>query len=308
MNILRSLGLGSLALVVGAAAPGCATKRDVRDLQAQLIAAQARQDSLFRVLSRQNREVLDSVRVTTDLLVRVRGELGHQLLDVAQQLVQVQELTGQSQRRLSDLNTQLQQQRQQMQSAAQPDTGARPMQLPADANVQAGTPPASNAADLYQLGQMQLQNGAAGTARIAFQQLLRNFPGDSLAPAAQYGIAESYAGEDVERALREFDRVVEQYPSSARAPAALLRAGALQQDRGNVARAREYFQRIIARYPGSPEATQARTRIKRLGTGAAARPKSGTRSRSKSRRSVRAAAQHAAGTGAHGGAKKRKQH
>ncbi len=272
MRRLRRLGPGALALLVGATAPGCATKHDIRDLQTQLIAAQARQDSLFRILQRQNREVLDSVRSTTDLLVRVRGDLGHQLLDLEQQLVQVQELTGQSQRRLQDLNAQLQQRQQQLQTPVQPDTGARPLPLPGGGPVQAGAPTPTSAADLYALAQAQLQNGATETARIAFQQLLRNFPGDSLAPAAQYGIAESYAAEDVDRAVREFDRVVELYPSSPRAPAALLRAGGLQQDRGNVARAREYFQRILARYPSAPEAAQARRRLTALRRGRAGAP------------------------------------
>ncbi len=284
MKSLRRLGPGALALLLGAAAPGCATKHDIRDMQTQLIAAQARQDSLFRILQRQSREVLDSLRSTNDLLVRVRGDLGHQLLDLEQQLVQVQELTGQSQRRLQDLNAQLQQRQQQLQTPVQADTGARPLPLPGDAPVQAGAPSPTSAAELYALAQGQLQNGAAETARIAFQQLLRNFPGDSLAPAAQYGIAESYAADDAERAVREFDRVVELYPSSPRAPAALLRAGGLQRDRGNVARAREYFQRILARYPSSPEAAQARKQLQALrrasaATPKAARPKSGRTAR-----------------------------
>ncbi len=279
MSALRPGSLGLLALVVAAASPGCATKHDIRDLQAQILAVQARQDSLFRVLQRQNREVLDSVRGTTELLVRVRGDLGHQLLDMEQQLVQVQELTGQGQRRLQELNTQLQQRQQQLQGEVQPDTGARPVPLPGGGPVTAGAPTPTSAIDLYALGQAQLQNGAAGTARIAFQQLLRNFPGDSLAPAAQYGIAESYATEDVDRALREFDRVVEQYPSSPRAPAALLRAGELQQQRGNVARAREYFQRILARYPSAPEAAQARRRLQSLRRGKSSAPKARAKSR-----------------------------
>lgn len=299
MSRIRGLGPGALALVVGAATPGCATKHDIRDLQAQLIAAQARQDSLFRILQRQNREVLDSVRGTTDLLVRVRGDLGHQLLALEQQLVQVQELTGQSQRRLQDLNAQMQQRQQQLQLPAQADTGARPVPLPPGGPVQAGAPAPTSAADLYALGQAQLQNGAAETARIAFQQLLRNFPGDSLAAAAQYGLAESYATEDVDRAVREFDRVVELYPSSPRSPAALLRAGGLQQDRGNVARAREYFQRIIARYPSSPEAAQARRRLTALRRGRAATPKT----RARPGQPVRSAAQREAP-----GAAKSKRH
>lgn len=264
----RVLLLGSLALLAGAAAPGCATKHDIRDLQSQLVLMQARQDSLFRISQRQNRELLDSVRATTDLLVRVRGDLGHQLLGVEQQLVAVQELTGQSQRRLQELNTQLQQRQQQLATpmadsgAASPDSSAPAQPLSDQQTARSGGQPSP--AQLYALGQAQLQNGAAGTARMAFQQVLRSYPSDSLAAAAQFGIAETYVKEDPARALREFDRVVELYPSSPRAPAALLRAGGLQRERGNVARAREYFQRILARFPKSAEAAQARRELDRL--------------------------------------------
>jgi TolA-binding protein len=264
MTVKRSCRLGSLALLVGVAAPGCATKHDIRDLQSQLVLMQARQDSLFRIAQRQSRELLDSVRVTTDLLVRVRGELGHQLLGVEQQLVAVQELTGQSQRRLQDLNTQLQQRQEALATAPVGDSVSPGAPPPASQGVAPRPGPQPSAEELYALGQAQLQNGASSTARLAFQQLLRSYPGDTLGAAAQLGIADSYVKEDVTRALREFDRVVEQYPSSPRAPAALFRAGGLQRDRGNVARAREYFQRILARYPKSAEAAQARRELDRL--------------------------------------------
>ena len=266
MMVKRSFRLGSLALLLGVAAPGCATKHDIRDLQSQLVLMQARQDSLFRSAQRQSRELLDSVRVTTDLLVRVRGELGHQLLGVEQQLVAVQELTGQSQRRLQDLNTQLQQRQEALATAPVGDSASpgAPAPPPPAQGVALRPGPQPSAGELYTLGQAQLQNGAFGTARLAFQQLLRSYPADTLAAAAQLGIAGSYVKEDATRALREFDRVVEQYPSSPRAPAALFRAGGLQRDRGNVARAREYFQRILARYPRSAEAAQARRELDRL--------------------------------------------
>lgn len=257
MSGKRFIQVGSLALLAGVATPACATKHDVRDLQAQLVAMQARQDSLNRLLQRQNREVLDSVRVATDLLVRVRGDIGHQLLGLEQQLVQVQELTGQSGRRLQELNTQLEQNRQNLATPPVTDTAARGGNA-GDAGE------AGSAEELYALGRAQLQNGATQTARMAFEQLLRTFPEDTLAAAAQLGLAETYAREDPDRAVREFSRVVELYPSSPRAPAALLRAAAIQQDRGNVTRAREYLQRILARYPASPEASQARRRLDSL--------------------------------------------
>ncbi len=270
MNARRLLAGASLAVLAGAALSGCATKHDVRDLEAQILTLQARQDSTSRLLLRQNRELLDSVRATTDLLVRVRGDLGHQLLNLEQQLVQVQELTGQGQRRLQELNQQLEQNRQQL-TGPPGDTGAAPPPGGGAAPGTSGAP--SNAADLYALAQTQLRNGANQTARMAFQQLIRSFPGDSLAAAAQLGIAESYTGEDPDRAQREFDRVVELYPSSSRAPTALLEAASLLEDRGNVARARAYLQRILARYPRSPEAAQARRRLSRLGAARTVTPR-----------------------------------
>ncbi len=286
MKAARLLALGALALV--AAAPGCATKHDVRDLEGQILLLRAHQDSIARLVQRQNRELLDSVRATTDLLVRVRGDLGHQLLNLEQQLVQVQELTGQGQRRLQELNQQLEQNRAALSGPPSSDTaGGAPPEPSAGAapGAPGGTAGPTNAAELYALAQTQLQNGAASTARMAFQQLIRSFPGDSLAPAAQLGIAESYVGEDPVRALREFDRVVELYPNSAKAPAALLEAAAVLRDRGNVTRAREYLRRILARYPRAPEATQARRRLTQLGTASTTTPKrTGARKRTTSSR------------------------
>lgn len=274
----RFIQVGSLALLAGAAAPACATKHDVRDLQAQLVAMQARQDSLYRQLQRQNREVLDSLRGTGEMLVRVRGDLGHQLLNIEQQMVQVQELTGQSQRRLQELNTNLQQSRENL--AAQPPTdSAAPGAAPGGQPDVGG----GSAAELYALGRAQLQNGATSTARMAFQQLIRTFPDDTLAAAAQMGLAETYVREDPDRAIRELDRVVELHPSSPRAPAALLRAAALLQDRGNVTRAREYLQRILARYPASPEASQARRRLDSLKARSSTPTKKNTSSRKRRR-------------------------
>lgn len=253
MSRSRLRTVAPLALLVSAAAAtGCATKRDVRDLQAQLATMQARQDSLFRELQRQHRESLDSVAKGLDLLVRVRGDLGHQLLSVEQQLVQLQELAGQSQRRLSDLNAQLDANRQRL-TAPVDSVGSAPAAQPGGG---------ASAQDLYDIGRSQLQNGAAVTARRAFEQLLASFPQDSLAAAAQFGIAETYALEkQSDRAIRELERVVEQYPSSARAPAALYRAGILQEERGNAKKSREYFQRVVARYPRSDEAASARRKL-----------------------------------------------
>jgi TolA-binding protein len=245
---LLALALVPLLLV------GCATKRDLRDLRSEVVALQLRQDSLFAVLEAQNDLLMDSVSGNREFILAARGELARQLLAMEDQLVQIQELTGQSQRRINEL-------RQQMESrAGQMET---PSTTPGTSTP--GTTPSGNDPEqIYQLGRAQLERGNARTARQAFEMLLSQHATHRLAPDAQFGIAESWVQEDPARALREFERVQELFPSSARAPAALYRAGVIARDRNDTAKAREYFQRVVRGYPGSEEARAASDALSRL--------------------------------------------
>lgn len=251
----------TVALLLGAAvAGGCATKRDVRDLRSQISMLEARQDSLARVSEAHQRMLLDSISAGTDLLVRVRGDLGHQLLDLEQQLIQIQALVGQSQRRLQDLGQQMEANRERLQQPPPGDTTAATP--PGVAPPPGGTP---SAAELYQLGTDQLQKGAAGTARKALQTLLKYYPNDAHAADAQFDVGETYVLDQMyDSAYSAFDQVVELYPSSPRAPAALLRAGEVAEEHGSAKKARDYYERVRARYPKSDEAGTAATKLRHL--------------------------------------------
>lgn len=243
-----------LVALVALAAPlaGCATKKDLKLLRSEVVGLQARQDSLFLLLREQNHEILDSLRANSELTLRVRGDLGHQLLQMDQQLVQIQELTGQSQRRLAELRQQWESRNQQL------------AQIPAEP----GEPEPARGGDadqLYQIGVEKLQQGAAGTARAAFQNVLQQYPTHEKAPDAQFQIAETYVLEkNYDAALRDFERVIELFPSAPRAPTALYRAGVLSEERGNIPKAREYFTRVRSGYPQSDEARLAAQKLERL--------------------------------------------
>lgn len=246
-------------LVLGLAAVplfGCATKRDVTLLREQMVAVQARQDSLFDAARQRERSMMDSIARQTELLMRIRGELGQQLVTMEQHLIQIQELTGQSQRRLAEL-------REELDSRARLlDPFGQPVADPAGTSP---PPEVGSAEELYSVGMEQLRRGAAGTARRAFQQLLELHPTDDRAPDAQFQLAEAYAVEgELEDAYREFDRVVERYPESPRAPAALYRAAVLAEDAADYGKAREYLQRVSSGYPRSDEARLARDKLPRL--------------------------------------------
>jgi tol-pal system protein YbgF len=109
------------------------------------------------------------------------------------------------------------------------------------------------------------RRGSLTTAREGFQEFLRIAPADPRAPDAQFYVGESYS-RDPDAAIAAYQRVVERWPSSPRAPAALLRTAKLEIARGDRTQARAHLNQILRSYPRSDEAEEARTQLDRLGT------------------------------------------
>jgi tol-pal system protein YbgF len=240
-------------------AAGCvATKQDIEELRLDMAQQRAGQDSLVRVLVRRTEVMLDSL---SDQNVRTRGDLSNRLLAIERQLVQIQELSGANQAQLSDLRRQIDQraaeERRRQQEAAD---------AAADA-TEGGGADAGDPDELYEAAQAALRRGSVGTARAGFEEFIRANPQHRLAADAQYNIGQSYEqGRDPAGAITAYGRVVELYPTSGRAAAALLRMGRLELARGNRTAARGHLNAIVQRFPRAPEATEARTELQRLGT------------------------------------------
>ena len=104
----------ALALIGALTLGGCATKGDVQMVQGEvslLKAEMARRDSsraaqLQQVIQLQQ-QVMDSLTATRKSVAQIKGDVGGDLYNIQQQLVQLQELTGQSQQRLTELRTRL---------------------------------------------------------------------------------------------------------------------------------------------------------------------------------------------------------
>lgn len=243
---------------------GCvATKRDVRTLRDEVRWTRERQDSALARIATLARAALDSLVQLREDQVRMRGDMGRQLLALEEQLLQIQELTGQSQRRLAELRDQLESRARTIVvgPAEGQDTGA--------AGARAGTqPPAvmrgvTDAETAYNAAMTQFQRGSIATARRGLQDFLKLFPKHNLAPHAQFILAETYEREKrVEEAIQEFLRIPELYPTSDRVPDALYRVGLLElEQRGNRAAARRYFQRVVNSYPQSGAAELAKEKL-----------------------------------------------
>jgi tol-pal system protein YbgF len=236
----------------------------VQNEVALLRAESARQDStrgarLAEIIRLQQR-ILDSLGLSVRAL---RGETQQDLYNIEQQLVQLQELTGQSQQRLTELRTQLEARQAEITAAS-----AAPPPSAGGDTTRAAVPapaPAASADEMYEASVAQLRRGSTTTARIGLRQLLHNYPTSERAPDAIYFLGQSFAAESPDSAAAYYKQVVDRYPQSPRASAALYNLGLLAERRKDVAGAKDAYQRVVRQYPRSGEAALARDRLKALG-------------------------------------------
>jgi tol-pal system protein YbgF len=254
------------AVVLFAAAvvlSGCALKGDVRRVERQL---QAMQDEAARVDSARAVELArladllsavgDSVEAGRRVLTVLRGELRTDLTEIQRQLVQIQELTGQSQQRLSELRAQIE--RRPMGPPSGAAAGAAGAAGAADSAPVSDVPGAN---ELFELGLQQLRRGSPQAGRMAFTELLTRYPQHERVPDALYFIGESWGTAEPDSATVAYERVVKDFPTSLRAPGALYKLGLQAERRGDRAGARVYYQRVLSDYPRSEEAALAREKL-----------------------------------------------
>jgi len=233
----------------------CALKGDVRRVEQQLLEMRqetARTDSVRAVLLDQmlelQRHFLDSLEILQRRIAAFQGDVRTDMTEVQRQLVQIQELTGQSQRRLTELRGQIENRSIEVGPAG--GAAAEP--------AQAG---GIGAQELFDLSLEQLRRGSPGTARAGFRKLLDDHPRHPLAGDAWFFLGESWADANPDSAAAAYEEVVRSHPNSRRAPTALYRLGLIAERRGDRRAAEVYYSRVIAGYPRSEEAQLARTKL-----------------------------------------------
>jgi tol-pal system protein YbgF len=257
-----------LALV---AADGCfATRQDVQILQNNLATMRAESQQADSARRAQLDQVIgqlgmanDSLRLLSLRMTKSLGDVRGDLYGISQQLVQIQELTGQSQARLQEVRARLEQQARAL-TAAPSTAGPGPGIIgPLDTSRAAAGGPGPN--QLYELALDQLRRGSTNTAKSGFEDLLQKYPNADIAPDAQFYLAEAYAQEgNMAAADSGYQIVVARYPTSPRAATALFKHGTNLVSGGKVADARAAFTTIISRYPQSDEAVLAKDRLRDL--------------------------------------------
>jgi len=226
-----------------------------------------RSDSASAVQLRQilvlQQQMMDSIAATRRSLNEMKGGMSNDMLAVQQQLLQLQELTGQSQRRLTELRSQLEARGEAVGAAPNPASPGAPG-APGDSGA-APPPAAASAQQMYDASLSQLRRGSAATGRAGLREMLQAYPKSELVPDALYFVGQSFSSENPDSASAYYRKVVKEYPTSSRAPAALYGLGLLAERHGDKAGARDAYNQLLKSYPKSDEAALARDRLKAIG-------------------------------------------
>ncbi len=240
-----------------------------QQLEVQRQAAQ-RSDSVIAAnvagLARLLQSVADSLAAQQAALAQLRGDVRTGLYNVQQQLVAIQELTGQSQQRLSELRGQLDQSQRQLPTAGQATSPAAPATGQALAPAPAGQDMREPTADqLIDISVAQLRRGSPEAARVGFAEFVRKYPDHARMADVLFMTGEAWSAEQrADSAAVAYRAVVQRFPQSTRAPSALYKLAMQALTAGRTAEARADFSRLVSTYPQSPEAGLARDRLRSL--------------------------------------------
>ena len=212
-------------------------------------------------------QILNTIRAIDDTLAalgtrlsRFRAESQSETRALRQAVMQVQEVSGQSQQRLQEMRATLEQ-RNRPPAVMPPSAGGGT--VPATTAQPVDDGPGAN--ELFQLGRDQLSRGGNSAARAAFGDLLRRFPQSDIASDAQFHLGEAYAAEGNPAAADSaYALVVSKYPTTPRAPTALYKRGVIAQTARRTTAARRLFNELVRSYPESDEADLARERLRLL--------------------------------------------
>jgi tol-pal system protein YbgF len=245
---------------------GCffATKSDFDKLQADVIGTRAGSnaaDSVQRAylidLSRNMRSLNDSISALSKRINTMKTANDADLAAIREDISQLQDLSGQSQRQLRDMRAAVEER------TAQPDAGTRP-----DSDASANETPVGGGpgpAQLLQAGRDQLLKGGNVSARAAFAELISKYPRSDLVPEAMFYTAQAYAAErNADAADKEYASLITKYPSSPRVPTAMYKRALQMQATKKTADAKRMFQDIIKRFPRSDEAALADERLQSI--------------------------------------------
>lgn len=264
---------------------GCVVTQQDLQMQRDLMEMKRRLGDAERTLKELRDDTAGGVRAHVETLARNQADFQAELDGVRVDLQSMQGRTG-DQARINDdmlqdltllrneLNLQVADHEQRL---AQLETGARAVATPAaerpatapaqpaasTAPVVAVAPAGESAPQLYERALKKIREErqlAAG--RELMEDFLKRYPDDALAINAAYWVGETYYAEKAyEKAILQFEDIIQKYGEHPKVASALLKQALAFESSGDIATGKLLLQRVIERFPLSEEATIARQKL-----------------------------------------------
>lgn len=283
-----------LVLTAGGAGvlSGCATQGDMYTLDDRLASLERRNETAAREREElrsslghidESRETdkqglrgqVATLRVDMDALreevQRLNGQVEEALYLIKQKIALLEDLDRKKQQQIKEVNESVEANQaviQRIESYLNLEKTAPPATAdpsPAAAVVQPATEKQLAEDQLYLSAKKALENGEFEIARKGFAELIDKHPQSGHADNAQFWIGESYYKEKwYEKAILEYQKVIEKYPKGNKVQASLLKQGFAFLNLGDSANARLILKELIRKYPKSNESAIARKKIEGL--------------------------------------------
>jgi len=273
MKFTLSFILGAIFLLGGCMAQEEVTVLDGRVARLEEQSTQAaKQNARLDDNAKQTREVRGQVARTAADLERLREEIGllrgslevieHQ---VAKKLSAAGDVEEKRKTEMERLEAQLVVANQKIDRILQylnlegtGETGsAKPEEVPAALSL--------TDQEVYDLARKAFDAGKLDEARQGFKDLLKQHPQSKHADNAQFWIGETYYREKwFEKAILEYQKVIEQFPTGNKVPASRLKQGLAFSNLGDKTNARLILRELIKKHPQSNEAKIAEKKLKKL--------------------------------------------
>ena len=280
-----------LAIVAVSSKPAAAANKDMIQLQTQVQALQDQMARMQQSFDERMGVMKNLVEQTTDNINRLNQGLdtlnknlqtqstdqGGKVDQVSAQVQSLHDAVDELKARLAKVSKQLEDvQAAQQNLQSQPAAGQQGLNPqgapPQQPQVQAPPPDV-----LYNNGLRDYNAAKYDLAVQEFADYLKYYANTDLAGNAQFYLADiEYRQGDFQKAIKDYDKVIEQYPEGNKAAAAQLKKGYALLNTGQKDAGTRELRALIARYPRSLEAQQAKDRLRQLGaTPTASKPSPG---------------------------------
>jgi tol-pal system protein YbgF len=124
---------------------------------------------------------------------------------------------------------------------------------------------ATSEADMYKAAMQAYGKDDYDTARRKFEAFLKKYPNSRNADNAQFWIGETYYREKwYEKAILEYQKVIDEYPKGNKVQASLLKQGLSFLNLGDKSNSRLILNELVSKYPQSNEASIAKEKLKEI--------------------------------------------